>query len=36
MRRPAPAKLAETHLTELGGRLPEQPAELRDRDPFAA
>jgi hypothetical protein len=24
----------ETHLAQRGGRLPEQPAKLRDRDPF--
>jgi hypothetical protein len=27
-------ELREAHLTERGGRLPEQPAELRDRDAF--
>ena len=27
-------ELRETHLTQLGGRLPEQPAELRDRNPL--
>ena len=27
-------ELGETHSTQLGGCLPEQPAELRDRDPF--
>jgi hypothetical protein len=28
-------KLSEAHLTKRGGRLLEQPAELRDRDAFA-
>ena len=27
-------ELSETHLAQRGGRLPEQPAKLRDRDPF--
>jgi hypothetical protein len=27
-------ELCKTHFTQLGGRLPEQPAELRDRDAF--
>src|SRR5262249_7192066 len=28
-------ELRETHLARLGGRLPEQPAQLRDRDALA-
>jgi hypothetical protein len=28
-------ELNEPHVTEFGGGLPEQPAELRDGDPFA-
>ena len=27
-------ELSETHLAQRGGRLPEQPAKLRDRDKF--
>ncbi len=27
-------ELSKAYLTQLGGRLPEQPAELRDRDAF--
>jgi hypothetical protein len=27
-------ELGETHLTQLGRRLPEQPVQLRDRDAF--
>ena len=27
-------EVGKAHLAQVGGRLPEQPAELRDRDPF--